>query len=111
MVEVEVFRKHKEVTGLKVTGHADFSLKGTDIVCAGVSTLLLTMLKGIDRFVNIRLKGEIYPGYFEVKFPDNLDEKAYDRLQIIVGTAILGLKEMSLEYPENISYNESGEYR
>ena len=49
MVTVTVFKNSaKEYTAVQAVGHAGFSEKGTDIVCAAVSVLFINTLNAIE---------------------------------------------------------------
>ena len=41
MIVAEFFRKNGEITGFKVSGHAEYDESGRDIVCAGVSSAVM----------------------------------------------------------------------
>lgn len=44
MIRVKAIYQGNHIQELKVSGHADFSSAGSDIVCAGVSSLVLSNL-------------------------------------------------------------------
>lgn len=41
MTIARFYKKNGEITGFKVKGHADYSEKGSDIVCASVSSAVM----------------------------------------------------------------------
>lgn len=42
MIEITFYEKNNKICGFEIKGHAQYSEKGQDIVCAGVSSLALT---------------------------------------------------------------------
>lgn len=66
MIDIR-FRPPAGTSGsLVVTGHASESGKGTDVVCAGVSSLVLTYLGGIESRLNAQIHGNISSGSCDV---------------------------------------------
>lgn len=49
MINVLVEKKADQITRLSVDGHADFAELGSDIVCAGVSAVVIGGLNAIDK--------------------------------------------------------------
>ena len=44
MIKVSIYKNENNViTGIKLTGHAEYSEKGKDIVCAAVSVLVINI--------------------------------------------------------------------
>lgn len=53
MIKVNVFKNEDNlITGFKVIGHADYAEKGSDIVCAAVSALVINTINSIDKFTS-----------------------------------------------------------
>ncbi|MBF0709994.1 MULTISPECIES: ribosomal-processing cysteine protease Prp [unclassified Gemella] len=48
MINVVVVKKEGEVKLISVDGHADFAEVGSDIVCAGVSAVVIGIINSID---------------------------------------------------------------
>lgn len=99
MVIVTITRNAKgKIVGFSGTGHADFARAGEDIVCAAVSALLQSTIKGLQEYVGINLAISKEKGYLEVK----LKEIEKDSLQLptdaILETLVLGLKAIEKEY-------------
>ena len=58
-----------KIVRFKLTGHADYSVAGADIVCAGVSALTFSTFNNLERLLNQhpQLKqDQENGGYFEV---------------------------------------------
>ena len=49
MIQVTVHKKNQRIVSFEMTGHANFSEHGSDIVCAGVSALAITTVNSIEK--------------------------------------------------------------
>lgn len=83
---------------LSVSGHADYSTSGKDIVCAGVSTLIFTCLNSLSNIDDFDIKiKEGNEANVEIKckneFPSTHDS-------IVMETILNGLKTISEKYPK-----------
>lgn len=53
MIKVTVFKNADNlITGFKMLGHADYAEKGSDIVCAAVSALVINTINSIEHFTS-----------------------------------------------------------
>ena len=85
-------------SNIKITGHAGYAEPGKDIVCAGVSTLVQTLIGSLDILTPGALEStEIKPGYTEIKYI-NLSEHA----KILVDSFFIGVEMIAHEYPEHV---------
>lgn len=51
MIKVTIYKETDDlITGFKILGHAGFSDKGNDIVCAAVSALVINTINSIEQF-------------------------------------------------------------
>ena len=111
-IEIKVYRnKEGKIWGYTVAGH--YGERGSSIVCAGVSTLVQTTLKGLGehlmRMNNISednvdelshyLKYRIAPGDLQVKLTGALD----DITDALLETMLIGLYDI---YDERIREND-----
>ncbi len=100
------YREYYGKSLLIVEGHCGYGEKGSDIVCAGVSALVGTLVNCLldeDVADRIRLvRNIVRDGYvcLEVEhFPFCLS-----RTKAIVETVVTGLYALSEEYPEHIRF-------
>lgn len=49
MVKVEIIRNHKQISSIKVWDHAASGEHGFDLVCAGVSAIMIGALNAFDQ--------------------------------------------------------------
>lgn len=68
---------------LKVSGHSGYAVRGKDIVCAGVSTLVYTLINSCDC--------EVYKDIIKVHGSD-----------AVYKAVICGLNMIAKKYPKNI---------
>ena len=66
MIEIEVSPEK-----IVVSRHAGFDKKGKDIVCAGVSALVFTFIKSVDKLLGIELKVISGDGLMDIDIPEN----------------------------------------
>lgn len=88
---------------ISIEGHADYGKKGEDIVCAGVSALAGTVIVAITRIAGIRQDVDQKEGMLRtVLYPGESSDEQRRSLEVLLGTLLLGLREMQAQYPENI---------
>ncbi|MBQ0052349.1 MAG: ribosomal-processing cysteine protease Prp [Treponema sp.] len=101
--------KNGVLKNCKANGHAGFSKKGTDIVCAAVTVLLRTAMEVLSHTENVSLiadasaRGNLA---FSVEVNgESLETEA--RLKCTADFIRDGIKRISTEYPENVSFQET----
>lgn len=82
---------------IEITGHSGYAASGSDIVCAGVSTLFQTMLKSLLELTDDRISYHIAPGASNMKY-GNLSEKG----KALVDSFFVGICMIADEYPEYV---------
>ncbi|MBO4863021.1 MAG: ribosomal-processing cysteine protease Prp [Eubacterium sp.] len=50
MIKVCFYSKNNTYFGFKIVGHADYGCCGKDVVCAGVSALVINTVNSIEKF-------------------------------------------------------------
>lgn len=96
MIVFKEITKHGK-TGLSVRGHADYAVKGADIVCAAVSAIAQTAYIGVQRFADIEPEPRCRDG--DICF---CSEKTLETVAIVVA-ALMGLREIAAQYPDNVT--------
>lgn len=92
MIEVSVRQD-----GIKMSGHANYAKEGQDIVCAGVSTLVQTLIASIENLTKDKIEYDISPGRVDIKYGD-LSEKS----RALVDSFFIGVSMIADGYPENV---------
>ena len=91
---IEVIRLNGEI---KIKGHAGYDEPGKDIVCAGVSTLVQTLIQSIEELTSDKIQYSMSPGTVDIRFR-NLSERA----QALTDSFFVGIRLIASEYPDNV---------
>ena len=97
MIKIKVSKEGNNIKNIIITGHANYSEYGKDIVCAAVSATVLTTLNGIIAIDDSIL--EVDSKHDKMIININKDE---DISQILINNMINCLQELVIEYPKNI---------
>jgi uncharacterized protein YsxB (DUF464 family) len=92
-----VIEIHVTQDGLTVEGHARYAEWGKDIVCAGVTALVQTLIKSIEDLTEDEIEYEISPGRADIRY-GNLSEKS----KTLVDSFFIGMCLIADEFPENV---------
>jgi uncharacterized protein YsxB (DUF464 family) len=88
-------------TGYEVRGHAGAARKGSDIVCAAVSILAQTALKGLGAHLSKEPAWKIDErGSLSCRLPEGLSAGELQAARIVIHTLELGLEMIEQEYPQ-----------
>ena len=88
---------HRFDGGITMKGHAHYAEPGKDIVCAGVSALVQTLIQSIEELTADKIQYSMQPGPVDIKFRD-LSEHA----QLLVNSFFVGIDMIASEYPDNV---------
>lgn len=78
-------------------GHADFAEAGKDIVCAGVTALVQTLVKSADDLTEDKIEYEISPGRADIHY-GCLSEAG----KLLVDAFFIGICMIADEFPEHV---------
>lgn len=92
MIEVSI--REDEI---KISGHANYAEYGHDIVCAGATALVQTLIRSIQDLTEDKIEYDIKPGLVDIKHGD-LSEKS----RTLVDSFFVGMNLIADEFPENI---------
>lgn len=95
MISVIFFRRAGKPAGFKITGHADFAEKGSDIVCAAVSSASFMAANTITEFAG---------GSSAMKENEILLDliQSNENAQTVLKGFELHIRELEKQYPKNI---------
>lgn len=91
----------REPPSLIIRGHSGYSTEGTDIVCAAVSTLFLTLANSISEFTNDLVSVRSEPGDGALIWRGKISQTG----RLLLDSALLGLRDVAEQYPEHVSFN------
>lgn len=86
---------------IRVQGHANTAPKGQDIVCAAVSALTLTLIRGLKDIAGMTIYEQVEPGNVCIKW-----QKANDTGKVLIDTWFLGMCGISDTYKEVDIYDD-----
>ena len=102
MIKVTINYLNDSINELIVKGHSNFAPKGSDIVCAGVSAIVIGGLNAIDSLVeNNNIDYEVSDGYVRMSNLSNVE------VQNILKIIIVQLKSVEDSYSKHIKIVES----
>ena len=84
MIQVTVHKKNQRIVSFEMTGHANFSEHGSDIVCAGVSALAITTVNSIEKLAGyqpIVEVDEVEGGYLYMEVVEDLTKESITRVR------------------------------
>lgn len=81
------------LNGLRVSGHADIAPRGFDIVCAAVSALTLTLIRGLREIALVEVTEEVGQGNICIEW-----QKLNDTGKALVDTWFLGICGVAEKY-------------
>jgi len=87
-------------------GHADFAKLGKDIVCAAISALLQTTIKGLQEYVKINLEISKKKGCLKVRIKKIEQEFLQSLTDALLETLVLGLGAIEKEYKKYMKLRE-----
>ena len=97
MIQVRVEKENAKFKKIKIIGHAMYDDYGKDIVCSACSSIVTTTVNGI-----LSLNKESIT-YLVSKKGMSIDIKKSDKTtQVLIGNMINLLKELEVNYPDNI---------
>lgn len=90
MIEVKI--RPDEIT---LFGHANYAVAGQDIVCAGATALVRTLIRSIEDLTRDEIEYEVSPGWVDIQY-GNLSERA----RTLVDSFFVGICMIADEYPD-----------
>lgn len=102
MIQAVIYKNSDGVIqGFKIKGHAGFERPGKDIVCSAVSAIVYTALGGLDELAGFRNFTE-KDGLITCYIPGNLSAEQLKTTNIILGTLVIGLRQIEAGYDKYI---------
>ena len=99
MIKVKINYNDNKISGFKVTGHANFDRYGKDIVCASVSSIVITSVN-----LALELDGESISYNSKEGLIEVTINKDTDVINKIFENMINMLKELEEQYSKNIKF-------
>ena len=90
MIRIQVEKKNGSYSKFSCTGHAGAGKAGEDIVCAGVSALVITTVNALEAFTDSRFSLREEDGLVRLVFTSPPSEKG----QLLMDSLVLGLSQI-----------------
>lgn len=87
----------KSPSGIKVQGHAQYAAAGKDIVCAGVSVLVQTLVEALEELTDAKFEYEMSAGYVDIQFG-----YLSSRAKLLINAFFIGIEMIANEYPHHV---------
>ena len=97
MTKITIYRnQNQEVERFFCTGHAGYAESGSDIVCAGISTLVINTINSIEAFTSVAFvcEADEESGDIDFRFTESISSDA----ALLIESMILGLKGIQNDY-------------
>ncbi|WP_088007233.1 ribosomal-processing cysteine protease Prp [Indiicoccus explosivorum] len=103
MIRVDVTERDGRIAVFEMSGHAEFDVRGKDLVCAGASAVSFGAVNAIEALTGVEPEIEqADAGYLKVAFPEGLERDTDDRVQLIVRSMIVSLQTIEESYGDFI---------
>ena len=106
MIRIEVRRDAQgHISGYTVAGHSGYAPEGKDIVCAGVTALAEAAVLWLRQVAGVRPQVEMAEGLIRCELPALTGGQAA-QAQTILGTMLLGLRDIAKDYRTYVQVSE-----
>ena len=97
MIKIEIIRNNNNIKKISILGHAMYDEYGKDIVCASVSTLVISTVNNILSINSNTIKVEQSDSKIIIEYilKDNI-------IDILINNMISNLNTLASNYPKNI---------
>ncbi len=99
MTNVKLFKTNNIFTKIIVDGHSGYAAEGEDIVCAGISALVLNFVNSVDDLTDDKFELKTDDGYVEFVFANNPSHDS----SLLFDSLVLGLENIKKDYNEFLS--------
>lgn len=82
---------------ISIIGHANYAEPGKDIVCAGVSTLVQTLIQAVEELTTDKIQYDMQPGKVHINF-----WCLSDPTRALIDAFFIGVKLIADNYPDNV---------
>lgn len=97
MIHLRVYEQRDLVVKFVVSGHADYSESGSDIVCSAVSALVINAINSAEKLLDIRLNvkddGNTLNCWVPATFLSDV------QLQLLLQSMVFGVEQTAHAYP------------
>lgn len=101
MIKVNIYKQKDEIIGFELSGHAQHSKSGTDIVCSAVSALTISAVNGITQLTDAVITFKDENDLMQMK-----SDKPTKDSNLLLDSMHLSLKDIEEQFPKNVFISE-----
>ena len=108
MIKINLYYNNQgDLWHFSLHGHAGYADHGQDVVCAGVSMIVINTINSIESFTDepIKLQENSEEGYIDCIFPQIKSGKGAPEAILLLKSMTLGLESTKNQYGEYIQIN------
>ena len=102
MIKINIEKNNSKVISLEVSGHSNYDEKGKDIVCAGVSAIIVGGINALINENKQKIDYECKEGYAKILIKD-IDDNNINKILETITTQLYTIEE---SYPKFIKIIE-----
>lgn len=107
MINIRIVRdKDGFIWQFEVRGHAEYSTRGNDIVCAAVSVTAYNAVGALDELLKMKNCYKEKDGYMLCSIPSDVPEEKKQTIRVILETTVVGFKQIQKQYRKYVSVLE-----
>lgn len=103
MIKITFFKNKEFLIGFEISGHSGYAERGSDIVCAAVSSMTQMAVVGLEKILKLKVnvRKDEKNGYLICKLSKQLNEIV--KAQEILNTLKISLKDIVEDYKKYLS--------
>lgn len=109
MIKVEFTRNKDAFSSVLLTGHAEYAEYGSDIVCAAVSSQVISVENSLQSLLKVKVNTKVNEsegGYLKVTLPSLEDPVQQAQAQLLMQHLHLALSIIAEQYPDFVSVKD-----
>lgn len=106
MIHIEISTDQDAIKQIEMTGHAGYADPGYDIVCAAVSSQIISVENSLSYLLNIEVESvvdEVEGGYLKITLPAIASKQTQHDAQVLLKHLVLAFEVLEDSYPEFIN--------
>ena len=101
MIHIQVTREDQTVTQIEMTGHANYADHGYDIVCAAVSSQIISVENSLDHLLKVPMDLDVDEnngGYLNLRISKTNNQMINEQAQLLLRHLVLALEVIAESY-------------
>lgn len=105
MITVKLQRKNGRIVAFEVSGHSGYADAGADIVCASVSSVVWTVINGLENVIGIPVECHQEDAFVSCKLP-HLSSDFSAKAAVLLDSMVIFFDNLTKQYGDFISKSE-----